>query len=68
MKNQIESQFFLPVFRSGLATFLCGTQVNPLEIKNVPPILACKFLPSPGQQERLSLRDISIFPHLSWLR
>ena len=36
MKNQIGSQFFLPGFRSGLATFLCGTRVNPLGDKKCP--------------------------------
>ena len=38
---------------SVLPAFLRGTQVDPLDIRNVQPVLAGKFLPSPGQQDRL---------------
>ena len=38
---------------SNLPTFLGGTQVNPFYLTNVPPILASKFLPPPGQQDKL---------------
>ncbi len=49
---------------SDLLAFLCGSQVHPLEIKNIPPILAGKILPPPGQQERLFSLPFSfhIFP------
>jgi hypothetical protein len=38
---------------SNLPTFLGGTQVNPFYLTNVPPILASKFFPPPGQQDKL---------------
>jgi hypothetical protein len=44
-----------------LPAFLRGTQVNPLDIRNVPPILAGKFLPPPGQQERLFASRFNFF-------
>ena len=38
---------------SNLPMFLGGIQVNPFYLTNVPPILASKFFPPPGQQDKL---------------
>jgi hypothetical protein len=42
--------------------------VNPLEIRNIPPILAGKILPSPGQQGRLFVSIDFIYSQLALMK
>jgi hypothetical protein len=52
----------------GLPAFLRGTQANPLDVRNVPPILAGKFLPPPGQQDRSLLPSVLFFSQLPFFK
>jgi hypothetical protein len=46
---------------SNLPTFLGGIQLKAFYLTNVPPILARKFLPSPGQQQMLLASRLIFF-------
>jgi len=48
-----EILLYLPDFAPVRLRFSAGSKVNLLDKTNIPPILAARIFPSPGQQERL---------------
>jgi hypothetical protein len=66
MKSQMEMNMEFTGVTLGLPAFLRGTQANPLDLRKVPPILAGKFLPPPGQQDRFFLPSVLFFHSFPW--
>jgi hypothetical protein len=59
--NQIGNLLGIPKLNSVCRSSFPEVKLSALEKRNVPPVLACKFLPSPGQQPKLSEAPVQFF-------